>query len=196
MNTQRHRLATWVAPWLAVLACSGGCAVSYPEHLPRGDPPTSLAADLDCLQQSFNRNADRHRVLAFLSPTCPYSRRFLEALGEALEDRPEAEVKVLVVWSDELPGDGSEAARRAAMSLMDPRVEFFHDARRRAASVMVQGVLPTGAARRTLFSYKPGLTWDQQPPRPSHVVHQLGRLAPGAYCETDQLASALIESWR
>lgn len=170
--------------------------MSYPQHLPRGDPPTCLAADLDCLQRSFNQNVDRHRVLAFLSPTCPYSRSFLEALGEALDNQPEADVKVLVVWSDELPGDGSEAARRAAMSLLDPRVEFFHDARRRAALTMVQGVLPTGAARRALFCYKPGLSWEEKPPRASRVAHQLGRLAPSAHCESDQLASALIDSWR
>lgn len=185
-----------MAPWLAVIACVSGCAVSSPQRLVVADPPACLAADLDCLQRSFNQNAERHRVLAFLSPTCPYSRSFLDALGQVLADMPDEDVKVLVVWSDELAGDGPDAARRAATSLTDSRVEFFHDARRRAALSMVQGVLPTGAARRTLFCYDPGLLWDEQPPRPSSVAHQMGRLAPGAYCASDQLAVALIESWR
>ena len=185
-----------MAPWLALIVCASGCAVSYPQRLVVGDPPVCLASDLDCLQQSFNRNAERHRILAFLSPTCPYSRSFLEALGQVLADRPDEDLKVLVVWSDELAGDGPNAARRAAMNLVDPRVEFFHDARRRAALTMVQGALPTGAVRRTLFYYDPGLLWDAQPPRPSRVAHQMGRIAPGEYCDSDQLAVALIESFR
>lgn len=172
------------------------CAVVHPEGLPEGPPAPSLAASLDALRADFNANVQRARVVAFLSPTCPYSGQSIDALEEALRMEPDADVRVLVVWLDELPQDCVEAGQLAAMRLSDPRVAFYHDDRRRASMVLARQVLPTAAVSRTVLCYEPGVEWGEEPPQPVRVAHQMGRIAPSDYCSPEHLPRVLSDEWR
>ncbi len=172
------------------------CAVVHPEGLPDGPAAQSLAANLDALREDFNANTERARVVAFLSPTCPYSGQSIDALEEALRMEPDADVRVLVVWLDELPEDCIDAGRLVAMRLSDRRVGFYHDDRRRASMVLARQVLPTAAVSRTLLCYEPGVEWHEEPPQPVRVAHQMGRIAPHDYCPPEQLPQVLSDEWR
>ena len=185
---------SWFA--LALVSALTSCAVRYPEGTPLGSPPECLEQDLEDLRGSFNAGADRHRVMAFLSPTCPYSSRALGALRHALDANPSLRVQVLVIWLDELPEDGAKAAHRASIVLEhDPRVHFYHDGRRRAAMALARKVIPAGAAQRAVLCFDPGVLWDEEPPEPGRVAHQMGRLAPEDYCPPEQLAAVLTSTW-
>lgn len=192
----------WRTPRKALLFLAGtgivglqACAVVPPEGLPEGPPATSLSEDLGALREDFNGHIGQTRVVAFLSPTCSYSALSLEALQEALEGEPSADVRVLVVWLDELPGDCVDAGRFAAMRLQDPRVAYFHDDRRRASMVLARQALPTAAVSRTVLCYEPGTHWGVAPPQPVRVAHQMGRIAPGDYCSPEELPGVLSGEW-
>lgn len=148
------------------------------------------------MQSHFNRYSETPRVLAFLSPSCTYSQQLFLVLGEALMAHPDLDVHVLIVWQDEVPGDGESAGALAALNLPDERVSYFHDGRRRASLTLARGVLPAARASRTLLCYDPGSIWGDELPVPSRVAHQMGRIAPEQYCETNQLASVLSDEWR
>ena len=96
-----------------------------------------------------------------------------------LKDFPKADISVSIVWI-QMPGfnDNETTARKIAASLDDPRVRHFYDplATHRAGKAFAEGIIQQGAgpAWDIYFFYKPGKTWDDQPPQPDEWMHQLG----------------------
>ena len=84
---------------------------------------------------------------------------------EILEEHPDSDVRVYVVWFNMLSGDSRSGWDECVMS--DPRATHLWDERRLASRAFAGEV--EGAAAPVwdaYLLYGPGLTWDDGPPRP------------------------------
>lgn len=111
-------------------------------------------------------------------------------LKSILQDFPNTDISVSIVWIDMLPADNAAAAKRAAKTLDDPRVRHFHDPRRthRAGKAFAKGLLHDGGgpAWDVYLFYSKGDQWKDRPPRPVEWLHQLsgGKRADATHFRT------------
>jgi hypothetical protein len=95
-----------------------------------------------------------------------------------LEQFPDADISVSLVWIDMLSSDNVDAARPMAASLADRRVTHFHDPRpeRHAGRAFGKDIMRFGsmAAWDVYLFYAPGLIWEADLPPPTEWFHQLG----------------------
>jgi len=68
------------------------------------------ALEASRLQSEFNRAARKVRLVAILSPTCPYCRHGYEVVASLLRQYPSEELEALIVWLPILPGDNRAQA--------------------------------------------------------------------------------------
>jgi len=108
-----------------------------------------------------------------------------------LEEHPELDIAVYVVWVRVHPADGPEAVWSAAGRFTDPRVTQFDDSRRHAGRLFAEGLLPISYAWDTYLFYAPGAEWEHLPPRPFAWSHQLGRIATDHFHTRERLFDAL-----
>ncbi len=119
-------------------------------------------------------------------------------LKAILDQFPDAQFGVTLVWLDMLKPDSQPAARRAAEGFRDPRVRHFHDPRRLVGTTFAREVFPgylskaaaafpKGDPTRLQLESRPpdspvwdiylfygsGTTWKDTPPRPLHWIKQL-----------------------
>ena len=125
---------------------------------------------------------------------------------EILDVHPDADLEMLVVWTEVVAADDLEGARRAMGVLDDPRVEHFHDPNRSVGQDFAEwhGMRPLresverdggnveemvdrfkrgflvgpAAIFDTVYFYAPGVRWGESTPAPSAWVTQLD---PAAY---------------
>ena len=136
----------------------------------------SLGDSLDPLNEWFNAQREKPRLITILSPTCGACVAGAVAVNEALlKAFAEADIAVSVVWIGISPSDDANAASRAATIFDDPRVTQFHDPRRLAGETFAKGLLKSPPAWDIYLFYARGSTWiDRGPPTPAQWMHQLG----------------------
>ena len=136
----------------------------------------SLDDSLDPLNEWFNAQREKPRLITILSPTCGACVAGAVAVNEALvKSFAEAEIAISVVWIGISPSDGADAASRAATIFDDPRVSQFHDPRKLVGQAFAKGLLKSPPAWDIYLFYTPGSTWsDRDPPKPTQWIHQLG----------------------
>ncbi len=110
-----------------------------------------------------------------------------------------AEIELFIVWLPMLAGDTAGVAAQAAGSAgWGQRAHHFWDPGRLAGAAIARGLareLGTIAWDIYLF-YRPGCTWDDEPPEPAGWVHQLERSVwadPTRYRTGPALIAALRE---
>jgi hypothetical protein len=65
----------------------------------QGPPPLiSLDTSFRQLRATFDESADKLRIVALLSPTCPVCIQGAAQLEAILEERPALRVRLLIVW--------------------------------------------------------------------------------------------------
>jgi len=166
---------------LALLASAAGVVLAVllaPRYLMGPEPSVrgtvSLADSLEPLREELNGHADRPRILALLSPSCPRcfdGARSVEALLESSDD-----LRVAVVWSRRLAWDLPQKVRKRNRELFDgdERAAFFWDPADRA-SLALAGALdwPPGTPPWDVYLvFAPGARWDEEPPAPLVWFHQ------------------------
>lgn len=99
----------------------------------------SLAASLQPLQEYFNSNQGKERVLALVSPTCAECLFGAEAVHYSiLEPFPTVEISTIIIWVPMLKTDNEEMARLAAATISDPRATHFYDGSNRAGKAIAR----------------------------------------------------------
>jgi hypothetical protein len=99
---------------------------------------------------------------------------------------------VSVVWIDMLSSDNSGAAKRAAQSIDDGRVQHFHDPERRVGQALAHCLAgPDPIAWDIYLFYSAGSEWDKSMPQPIAWAHQLSGSWVDHYHYGDALERAL-----
>ena len=99
-------------------------------------------------------------------------------LKSVLQDFPNTDIGVSIVWIDMLGGDNESAARESALLIKDARAAHFHDPRplRLAGKAFAEGLLKGGSGHAwdIYMFYDKGVEWKVKPPQPVEWMHQLG----------------------
>ena len=91
-----------------------------------------------------------------------------------IEEFPNVEINILVVWLNMLPGDSESSAKESARIFRDHRVRQFYDPNQYAGRAIAERVGWRGRVAWDIYLfYPPGAEWDKRPPTPSVWMHQL-----------------------
>ena len=91
-----------------------------------------------------------------------------------IEDFPNADISVSIVWIDMLPSDTELTAKRSARIIDDPRVRHFYDPGKRSGKAITQSLGWEGKMAWDVYLfYTEGTEWVEDPPMPSDWLHQL-----------------------
>lgn len=91
-----------------------------------------------------------------------------------LEAEPPPVIRVAIAWIHMLRFDCGAAARGMALTLRDPRVQHFHDPRRRAGGAVAASLAASGKMAWDIYLfYPPGPGWQDGLPAPAVWAHQL-----------------------
>lgn len=198
---QDSLLGSLLVSLLAGLAsCAAPGSGSVDHHIVHGDRPTGLTSrpvevlgpDIDALQEAFNANDDRPRLIALMSPTCPRCADSADIIRRAIDNAPEGvDPCVIVVWLEVFAIDDEEACQDAMQRFAGTATRGFVDDLRIAGRLLTRGRLPIGIARHLFLWYEPGPRWEDAPPSPTGWGHQLRRHDPTTYCPSDVLEERL-----
>ncbi len=96
---------------------------------------------------------------------------------EVLKQVDSDDLSVFAVWMPVLGSDNAAAARGAESLLPDDRVTHYWDDDNSLGKLYGRLLtLPRGRqlAWDVYFLYAPGISWEEEPPRPTRWMHQLG----------------------
>jgi len=141
-----------------------------------------LEGSLEPLQKHFNSTLGKSRFIAILSPECPKCIEGAIAIREAiLEEYPEKDISITIVWVDMFPGDDYRSAKRTGRILSDPRVKHFFDYKLLSGVSFAKTLGATNfEARRNpawdiYMFYPKDMKWEDSAPVPDDYTHQLSR---------------------
>jgi len=91
-----------------------------------------------------------------------------------LEEFPDADISVSVVWIHMLPDDTTAAVKASARIIDDPRVRHFHDPEQRSGAAIADGLEWEGQIAWDIYLfYDKDSRWTEGPPAPVDFMHQL-----------------------
>ncbi len=137
--------------------------------------------DFSSLQKAFQQDNGSVRLVALLSPSCPYCikgyRYMIKLLGEIVDER----LKMYIIWEPMLSGDSKELADKVSKEVNDPRMVFQAWDENRVNGKLWTSVmhkaddrwLADGPAWDVYFLYKANEKWDEdKPTNPGYWQHQ------------------------
>jgi mercuric ion binding protein len=186
-KTTPAKVAEAVASALSYKVNVEGARVKIPSTEPAAScstPPAATATGkpialnqyrLDALRSAFNKDADHVRVIALLSPTCPYCQKGQRVVQSVFEKHPNDErLRGFVVWLPMLPTDNQSTAGAQAGSFVDARVAQQWDGDRASGETFAKMLGLKREAWDVYLLYARGVTWTGDvPPSPTFWMHQL-----------------------
>ncbi len=158
----------------------------------------AVGSSLDLLQQRFNADSDKLRVVALLSPTCGGCLRGARAIQQSVLDKyPDLDAAVHVVWLPMLGSDSEASAKKTSLMYSDSRVHQYWDAEKTSGwaytndlfsdmgermkkaiagdEQLQRDVQPRGqgAMWDIYMLYEPGVKWGETVPEPTSWVWQM-----------------------
>ncbi len=159
-----------------VLTADPAASCSTPPAATATGKPIALSPyRLDALRSAFNKDAGDVRVIALLSPTCPYCQNGQRVVQSVFEKHPNDErLRGFVVWLPMLPTDNQSAAGAQAGSFIDARVAQQWDGDRASGETFAKMLGLKRKAWDVYLLYAPGVKWTgEAPPMPTFWMHQL-----------------------
>jgi hypothetical protein len=143
--------------------------------VPQTQAPGAMPAlSVAKFQEEFNRNAGKVRLVAILSPTCPFCRHGQEVVGSLLRQFPTSRLEALIVWLPMLAGDNAAQALAQAEKVRDRRIVEGWDGAQEAGKLFARRLGLNGIAWDVYLLYPAGVKWESAlPPKPAFWMHQL-----------------------
>jgi hypothetical protein len=111
-----------------------------------------------------------------------------------LDEFPDTDISVSVVWIRMLDEDSEATAKRSADIIDDPRVRHFHDLERRSGMAIADGLGWRGRIAWDIYLfYDKSSVWTERPPAPADFMHQLS-WEPSHFRTSADLQPALHEA--
>ncbi len=127
--------------------------------------------------EEFNRNRDRPRLMALVSPMCPECLTGARAAHAAFKQSSDRTV-VLLVWMAGLPEDDRDGAEARAVEFGEDRIHQFWDGQDLLGAHVATRLDRVGLVAWDIYLvFAPGLVWDEDMPAPAGWVHQMGDAA-------------------
>jgi hypothetical protein len=149
-------------------------------------PEISSVSSITEVQDVFNDNSDKIRVVTIPNPAClacVKGQRFINTLfGDIYPN--ENKLHLITVWTS-IDGWGvKEDALRLAPELVDPRVDYFWDEEMTVGKAYKNTLRLKNdylTAWDVYLVYAPGVLWNEiSPPKPTFWMHQLTKAESGA----------------
>lgn len=154
----------------------------------------TLSFDARGFKEAFNSAADKPRLIGIFSPTCGHCLQACSELQEILKQRPEARLRVFLLWGPFMQRDTRSLAIRATGYLPDNRVRHFWDLWKFASkSYEEQLKVPKGHAWDMFVFYKPHLIWQDSLPEPTFWLQNRGLEVGTPYSQEDLQAG--LKEW-
>jgi hypothetical protein len=148
------------------------------EELEPRSPLVVLSSDAHELRERFDRDADKVRLVTFVSPSCHNCVRMVRLIQRYLLDVVnDPHLAVYVVWGPMLGGDSVEMAKQARVHLVDPRAVHLWAPDAELAKRFGVALHTDRPAWDVIFFFPPGARWTD-PPQPADYVHTLGKQLP------------------
>ena len=80
--------------------------------------------DFSSLQKAFQQGNGSVRLVALLSPSCPYCIKGYRYMIKLLEEIVDERLKMYIIWEPMLSGDSKELADKVSKEVNDPRMVF------------------------------------------------------------------------
>lgn len=148
------------------------------------------------LKEEFNRQSDKVRVVALLSPTCGACQQGRGVVSELFEKQASEKLAGFAVWVPMKPKDSPQSAWLEAEKLKDVRINVRGwDNKRQIGNLFAKPLKLSSTAWDVYLVYTPGVKWEgEQPPKPSYWMHQLqGQRADRMLCLNPVALSAQVE---
>lgn len=152
------------------------------------------------LPSDFNAAQGRQRILALVSPTCAHCLAGIRLLREGLQEFPDSDTGLLILWVAMLPGDTDQVAGRVAGNLSPcPSVlEYWGGLPGWEIAAGFRSLLGLGPADATraawdvYLRYAPEAKWLNDPPAPMMWANNLvDRKMSGV----PELSRDVVEGW-
>ena len=157
-----------------------------------GLPEVSLEGDP--FLKEFNEASDSLRLVGIFSPTCGHCLSACADLQQFLEEHPQANIKIFLLWSPYMGFDTSVTARRSTLYLTDSRVTHLWDVWRfgsRSFSMLLD--IPLMEAWDMYAAFPPGDKWDGEAPQPAFWLQ--GRELKRGIPYTPEDLKTQLEKW-
>jgi mercuric ion transport protein len=127
------------------------------------------------LKEEFNRQSDKVRVVALLSPTCGPCQMGRGVVGELFDKQASDKLAGFAVWLPMKPKVTPQTAWLEAEKLKDERISVRGwDSKWQIGNLFAMPLKLSSTAWDVYLIYAPGVKWEgNQPPKPSYWMHQL-----------------------
>lgn len=117
---------------------------------------------------TFNAAKQYPRLLGIFSPRCAHCLQTCADIRELLQEYPESDLRVFILWAPFEAGDNIGWARRAAAAyLPDSRVVHFWDVWKFSSRAYTELLrVPVTEAWGLLLGFPPAQEWNEETPQP------------------------------
>jgi len=141
------------------------------------DQPLDLRDSADRFVAEFNRHRDRPRLVALVSPKCAECLAGARSAQTALT-QSRGRAALFLVWMKGLPEDERNIAETRAHEFGDDDIHQFWDGQNLLGTLVATRLGRDGLIAWDIYlGFASGLAWDEEMPKPTGWLHQMGDAA-------------------
>lgn len=163
-----HRLTVTAIALVAVAFITAGARRGAP------DSPMQDLSSTDQFKQRLQQDSGKVKLIALLSPICPYCRRGFADMQSVLKNVPDDRLRAYIVWLPMFPGDSRSWAQTRSNEFSDPRLSYYWDGGRLTGEDWGKALGIDRTAWDVYFLYGSNAEWNKGTPVPAFWMHQLG----------------------
>src|SRR6266404_8016857 len=163
-----HRLTFAAVTLIAVVFVTAGAPRSA------ADSPMQDLSSSDQLKQRLQQDSGKVKLIALLSPVCPYCRRGFADMQSVLKSVSDDRVRAYIVWLPMFLGDSRGWAQTRSNEFSDPRLSYYWDGGKFTGEDWGKTLGIDRTAWDVYFLYGANAEWNKGTPTPAFWMHQLG----------------------
>ena len=160
---------------------------------------TSAPAELqdlssgDQLKQKLQQDSGKVKLIALLSPVCPYCRRGFADMQTVLKNVSDDRVRAYIIWLPMFPGDSRSWAQTRSNEFSDFRLSYYWDGGKLTGEAWGKALGIERTAWDVYFLYGAKADWNNGTPTPDFWMHQLGGVTKAPMLNQNDFEAKLKE---